>query len=1004
MQALRGAPELATDTQLLDRYAAGDDDALQSLVARHWASCYRVALSVTRDTAGAEDAAQEAVIALLEEVRQERFPNKLGAWLRGVALNKARMQARAGTRRSRREEAVGRERGLLESGEAGDPMARLEELTGHLEEDLRVPLELHFGLGYSHREVAELVGCPVGTASSRIRRGLASVKERLGESGQTLAPAALASLLLAATQQASAATPPLPPLDHLRRERPPLLPPLSAARLLALAALALVGAGVTLKLVIPSLSPGAGVAAVGSAGGGAPQNPPAPAPSPLGATGSGTGAAGGGTAGETPDVDAAQPTPSAAGGDPDAGPGSGSGPARPARTKTSAAAPLAPLRLPKGQLWEPGLARLFLAPDGATAVAGMRYGGEQLVVWDLVQRRELTRRPFAEILPAEPSEAEQLSRTQARVIGLVDARTLLVGWNQRFALVSIPAGRLLRTFELPEGITFGSWRLLPGAGVKVLDVEGGQLVDLEAGRLVAGPKIVPERPETIALAKGLVAQLVCDEETREIRVWRAGSWEQERFELPRVEGRGPQSVAFGVGEETLLVSAQGRVARVSLADGSVLAEVRGQAGQLAEGLGLLVSSGYGRVVQRDPETLEVERVLGEAFADDPPPPAEELPFELTEMRDTEDLHLSILADGTVAAADPNGDTVRFLSASGESSVADYARPPQALAFAGGRLVAAHRRGGLSVWDPKAGKLLLKNAELATTPAAEEELVDYTDVMDEPPTPRSLALATRGELAYLVTRGSQGTTELHRIEVASGRLRDSRRLSEENLYFAALDARATRVAISSYTAKTRVLSVETLTPVGPVLPYAISLTLDSAEEGEAVALCEYDEEKGCRFGVYSLPRGEPLLRQRTPRGKGAWRLKLDLARGRLYAQLYPYVLCYDLASGKRRWARKGLSGPFCLVRQGRYLITSQHNDQGSGTRTGPFVEWGQIQVLDAETGKAVAWLRSEAQSMDLYSFAVSPDGKTLVAGSLASAIFQEGALLVYDLESVLPTPR
>ncbi|MBL4849606.1 MAG: sigma-70 family RNA polymerase sigma factor [Planctomycetes bacterium] len=45
---------------------------LRGLLARHWAPCYRVALSATRDSAGVEDAAQEAFAALTKAVREDQ--------------------------------------------------------------------------------------------------------------------------------------------------------------------------------------------------------------------------------------------------------------------------------------------------------------------------------------------------------------------------------------------------------------------------------------------------------------------------------------------------------------------------------------------------------------------------------------------------------------------------------------------------------------------------------------------------------------------------------------------------------------------------------------------------------------------------------------------------------------------------------------------------------------------------------------------------------------------
>ncbi|MDC3379554.1 sigma-70 family RNA polymerase sigma factor, partial [Planctomycetota bacterium] len=175
MQSRTGAHPLSSDADLVSAFRDGDEAAFGQLIERHWGPCNRVALAVLHDPSAADDAAQEAFTALLDAVAKGDAPERVGAWLRGVTLNRARMQRRAAGRRTKREEAVGRARG--EAAAPGeDAFARLHELTSHLPEDLRVPLELHYGLGCTHAEVAEMVGCPAGTASSRIRRGLERVR------------------------------------------------------------------------------------------------------------------------------------------------------------------------------------------------------------------------------------------------------------------------------------------------------------------------------------------------------------------------------------------------------------------------------------------------------------------------------------------------------------------------------------------------------------------------------------------------------------------------------------------------------------------------------------------------------------------------------------------------------------------------------------------------------------------------------------------------------------
>lgn len=208
----------ADQTADLDLYAAfrdrGDERALARLVERHWSPSWRLALALARDPAAAEDVAQQAFVRLVLAARARLSIAVFPAWLRATVLNEARSHARAEKRRVRREEAVA----VSPETPAASPdsLGPLREQVEHLPETLREPLVLHYGMGLTHAEVGEALGCPAGTASSRIREGLERLRERFQATGQ---PAALASLEagLAAWQASlEAKAPPAPPrLDVL---------------------------------------------------------------------------------------------------------------------------------------------------------------------------------------------------------------------------------------------------------------------------------------------------------------------------------------------------------------------------------------------------------------------------------------------------------------------------------------------------------------------------------------------------------------------------------------------------------------------------------------------------------------------------------------------------------------------------------------------------------------------------------------------------------------------
>ena len=66
---------------------------------------------------------------------------------------------------------------------------RLERVLGLLPVDQRAAIVIHFHLGFPISEVAQILGVPVGTAKSRINRGLRALRDALTTESGTPATA-----------------------------------------------------------------------------------------------------------------------------------------------------------------------------------------------------------------------------------------------------------------------------------------------------------------------------------------------------------------------------------------------------------------------------------------------------------------------------------------------------------------------------------------------------------------------------------------------------------------------------------------------------------------------------------------------------------------------------------------------------------------------------------------------------------------------------------------------
>src|SRR5262245_13982526 len=91
----------STDEDLVRAAVAGAarDAALGEVGRRHWERAYRIARAVTRDAAGAEDAAQETFLKLSAGAGGFEPERGFLPWFHRIALNTAKNQGRSRARR-----------------------------------------------------------------------------------------------------------------------------------------------------------------------------------------------------------------------------------------------------------------------------------------------------------------------------------------------------------------------------------------------------------------------------------------------------------------------------------------------------------------------------------------------------------------------------------------------------------------------------------------------------------------------------------------------------------------------------------------------------------------------------------------------------------------------------------------------------------------------------------------------------------------------------------------
>jgi RNA polymerase sigma-70 factor, ECF subfamily len=189
------------DEILMRRAQAGDAQAFEELYARYSVRALRIARSVCADPSLAEDAVQEAFLAMWtrrSSYRAERAP--FAAWSMSIARNRAIDSVRRDAAQVRRDVASAAQghAGVTEGCDVA-VVARSEQaaLYGSLRELPRAQAEVialaYFG-GLTQAEIAAHLAIPEGTVKGRMRLGLRRLRSKVGEAvGYGAAPSPLPS-------------------------------------------------------------------------------------------------------------------------------------------------------------------------------------------------------------------------------------------------------------------------------------------------------------------------------------------------------------------------------------------------------------------------------------------------------------------------------------------------------------------------------------------------------------------------------------------------------------------------------------------------------------------------------------------------------------------------------------------------------------------------------------------------------------------------------------------
>jgi RNA polymerase sigma-70 factor (ECF subfamily) len=186
----RGAIERLADEELMPLVGRKDQAAFEIFYDRHGGAAYSLAYRIVGDRGGAEDVVQEAFLSLWRSgARYDPARGSVRTWILGIVRNRAIDAIRRASSRPPR--LTVDDESMLEQRPAparteGEAIRResARELRGALgelpREQSRV-IELAFFGGFTHSEIAEMLGMPLGTVKGRMRLGLEKIRSNLAE-------------------------------------------------------------------------------------------------------------------------------------------------------------------------------------------------------------------------------------------------------------------------------------------------------------------------------------------------------------------------------------------------------------------------------------------------------------------------------------------------------------------------------------------------------------------------------------------------------------------------------------------------------------------------------------------------------------------------------------------------------------------------------------------------------------------------------------------------------
>ena len=169
------------DCELVGRTRKGSMDAFDVLVGRYRRSIYRIARGMTQSHDAADDLSQETFLQAYKQIRHLKNPESFGPWLRKILVNLCIRHSKKVALAWLEENEIASPESPSADAERSMVRDRVRDAIMELDPAERAVVQFYYIEGLKQTEIADALGCPIGTVWSRLNAARCKLRGRLAD-------------------------------------------------------------------------------------------------------------------------------------------------------------------------------------------------------------------------------------------------------------------------------------------------------------------------------------------------------------------------------------------------------------------------------------------------------------------------------------------------------------------------------------------------------------------------------------------------------------------------------------------------------------------------------------------------------------------------------------------------------------------------------------------------------------------------------------------------------